>query len=731
MPVQYSPRNIMISISALLVLVTVFAIWLAIDHPWMGLEFESNDAGVKISKVFKNGPAEAAGLKQGQVVKQLALVAGESSVVLNADTVNLFATDLLFEPDDHSEVKGYLAFFEKQSHIYHILGQQRLLLITDEDQYLITPASSRPISKLSFYFWFQLFCAYSIVVMGALVWAYSQREISSKLYALATLGLLIAIVPSAIYTTRELAFEGEFFHLLSMTNQLGVMLFCGPGTALFWFYPKPVSRFPILPLMALFVVVFLGLNYLHVYESMDYAVRLPVLFWLVLDISLGVVQWNRSKSDPVSRAQLKWFVLAWISGPITYVSLNVIPLLIGFEPIVTQKTGWVLFVFVYLGMALGLRRYRLFNLDRWILNAWFWLLCGAGVIFFDVLLFTSLGLNHEESVVISLALVGWVYFPIRQYIFDRVARRNMKYNSRQLLPELLNILLTRSQVEPADILWPKLLEQMYKPLHIERVENKKIQLAKIENYGQSVLVPSLPGGVLLRLHNANKGERLFTPSDVKMINAISMLYKHIIDFQNAQLKGAKKERKRLARDLHDDVSSKVLSLIYRSESEENAQLGRETLDELRNVINDLENGELSLEENLFEWQCESRQRCEESNLELKWQQFNIEKNVRLTNASKANLRRILRESISNIIKHAQATKVFIEFVYLNDYLQLKIKDNGKGFDITNVKKGHGLLNMQRRASEMGAIIDMETDASGGNLISMNMPLLIEKKGLAS
>ncbi|MDH5471922.1 MAG: ATP-binding protein [Gammaproteobacteria bacterium] len=702
-------------------LVTIFAISLAVDHPWLGLEFEPDESGIKITRVAEDSPADKAGLKQGDVVKQLSLADGRA-VALHAD-------DLLFEPDDHALYENYLSFFEKQSEIYNLLTHKTVSLMTVDGSYVVSPSSSRPISQLSFYFWFQLFCAYSILVMGVLVWVYSQNEMASRLYVLAAIGLVITIVPSAIYTTRELAFDGQLFYLLSRTNQLGVMLFAGPGTALFWFYPKPINRFPILYFIAFLVVIFLGLNFLQIYDSLDYAVRLPVVFWLLLDVTFGVVQWQKSSADPVSRAQLKWFILAWISGPIAYVALNVVPLLIGAEPLITQKTGWVLFVFVYLGMALGLRRYRLFNLDSWILNAWFWLMCGAGVVLFDIFMFTSLGLDHEESIIISLALIGWVYFPLRQWLFDHLAKKKMRYNSRQLLPELLTILLTRSQLESPKILWPKLLEQMYRPLHLEMTDNEKTAKTLIENYGQSVLVPNLPDCLSLRMHNANKGARLFSPHDAKMIDAISLLYKHIVDFQHAQLQGAEKERKRLARDLHDDVSSKVLSLIYRSNSEQNADLGREILDELRNVINDLENGELSLEVNLFDWQCEIRQRCEDAGMQLNWQQFNIHKNIQLSSAEKSNIRKILRESVSNIIKHSNASVVTIEVIYSNNQVRLKVADDGKGFVMSKIKKGRGLLNMNRRAEEMGADIELMSEHGAGSILNINLPLVTEEARL--
>ena len=717
---QFVPRHVIVFITFFLAVLTLYAVHLATEHPWLGFELESGKAGVEIVKVFENSPAEKAGLQQGQIILQIS--------VNGLTPVDLDSSDLMIEPDDHASYKNYLDFFEKQSKIFQLLQNQRLTVFTSDGEYNVYPGTSKPVSALSIYFWFQLFCAYSVLVMGALVWSYSQKEMGSRFYMLAAFGLLVAIVPSAIYTTRELALDGEFFHYLSMTNQLGVMLFTGPGTAIFWFYPKPINRFPILYLIAFLVVFFLVANYMQVYESLDYAVRLPIVFWLLLDIYFGVMQWHKSKADPVSRAQLKWFIIAWVSGPIVYVALNIIPLLIGYEPVITQKTGWFLFVLVYMGMALGLRRYRLFNLDRWILNAWFWLLCGAGVVLFDIVLFASLGLDHDESVVVSLAVVGWIYFPLRQYVFNRVAGKNMQYSGHELLPGLLNILLTRSQTEAPQVLWPKLLEQMYKPLHLEFIEDKGVSKARIENDGQSILLPIQSESSVIRMYHANKGERLFAPDDAQMLDAISRLYKHVIDFQYAQLQGAKKERKRLARDLHDDVSSKVLSLIYRSDTEENAQLGRDTLDELRNVINDLENGKLSLQENLFEWQCETRQRCGEVGIELCWQQTGDLKDKQLSSEEKTSLRRILREAVSNVIKHAHATKVDIDFCYANSQLQMKIKDNGKGFEVVNVKKGHGLINMQRRAREMGALIKIESTPGQGNLLSIEICLLVETVG---
>jgi hypothetical protein len=78
-----------------------------------------------------------------------------------------------------------------------------------------------------------------------------------------------------------------------------------------------------------------------------------------------------------------------------------------------------LVLLIYLGLAWGCR-YRLFNLDRWWFEALIWGLGGALVLLFDIAL---LWLNASAGVALgtAVALAGWLYFPLRQWLWRRLS----------------------------------------------------------------------------------------------------------------------------------------------------------------------------------------------------------------------------------------------------------------------------------------------------------------------
>lgn len=712
-----SPHNILLLVTAALLLVAMAAVHLASNNQWLGLELQASKTEASVVGIIKDGPADNTGLKVGDVIISIS----------NADyslSETVLAEDLMIEPDDHALYKNYFLFFEKQTRLYQILSENIVLLKTASGKTIaISPETQKPIAELSFYFWFQLFCGFSVVLMAAMVWVYASDQMGPRLYMLAAVGLLAAIFPSAVYTTRELVIEGGLFEWLSRMNQFGVLLFCGFGNAILWYYPNPISRFPFIKAMLLVVAVFFLLNYFAVYESLHLGVRLPILLWLLLDVTLAVMQWRRTAMNPVARAQVKWFILAWFVGPVIYTALNVFPLLVNYEPILTQKTGWLLFVFVYLGIALGLVKYRLFNLDKWIITGWFWFLCGLAFILIDAVVIALTGLSQNISLMLLLAITGWLYIPLRQLTLDRILARRLGRDQDNTLPALLNEILKRAPDEKPDELWPDILQQLYQPLQIDKLDDT-VKKVSIQNYGQTILIPALPGSSALSMHNAQKGARLFSPDDAALIESVWLIYDHVLSFQQAQYNGARTERRRIARDLHDDVSAKVLSLVYRADNDANADLARETLSELRNVINDLESPQLSLRHIVKEWRLEAKRRCAEANLELHWNGASLP-DIELLPVYKSSIRKVLRESLSNIIKHAEAALVKVEIGYKNQVLVFKIEDDGIGFDQqkkTQKKTAIGLNSMKRRIMDLGGQLNLESVHDTGTIIQVSLKL---------
>lgn len=84
--------------------------------------------------------------------------------------------------------------------------------------------------------------------------------------------------------------------------------------------------------------------------------------------------------------------------------------------------------------------------------------------------------------------------------------------------------------------------------------------------------------------------------------------------------------------------------------------------------------------------------------------------------------RIIQESLQNIIKHAQATNVFIIFNYRTDALDIVIQDNGKGFDPAERQQvGLGLQNIINRSSLIGGTATINSAVNEGTNITIILP----------
>jgi signal transduction histidine kinase len=85
--------------------------------------------------------------------------------------------------------------------------------------------------------------------------------------------------------------------------------------------------------------------------------------------------------------------------------------------------------------------------------------------------------------------------------------------------------------------------------------------------------------------------------------------------------------------------------------------------------------------------------------------------IKLNSEQKRNLLLISKEIIHNIIKHAHATKVIVTAQVNSSSLQLKIADNGKGFDPAKTRQfGNGLKNINRRAQEINGQLNIYNHA---------------------
>jgi signal transduction histidine kinase len=192
-----------------------------------------------------------------------------------------------------------------------------------------------------------------------------------------------------------------------------------------------------------------------------------------------------------------------------------------------------------------------------------------------------------------------------------------------------------------------------------------------------------------------------------------------------------KERKRIAKDLHDDIGSKLNVIFLNMHRIERAakesppildmvsdinQVINITIDTTRRISHDLLPPTLDnfgLIEAVKEL-CETYQKSDSVNVLLEVKQNDgrlVDKTTEL------NLFRIIQELISNSIKHGEAEQISIDLWLGSKNLKLEYRDNGKGFDLAKLddKKGLGTQNMESRVKMMGGKMNIQSSEGEGLL----------------
>lgn len=189
---------------------------------------------------------------------------------------------------------------------------------------------------------------------------------------------------------------------------------------------------------------------------------------------------------------------------------------------------------------------------------------------------------------------------------------------------------------------------------------------------------------------------------------------------------AREERERIHSDLHDDVGAKLLSLVYRAGEGENADLARSALQDLRDIVARSHVEGVQLDEALADWRSESEQRLRDANIELDWHHELTVGVVQLQHSQTINMRRILREAISNVIRHAHAARLAVHIRVDENALSIRLEDDGLGLALVHgapitSSSGRGIQNMQNRARKMNAALRFYVTASGGLGIELALP----------
>lgn len=94
----------------------------------------------------------------------------------------------------------------------------------------------------------------------------------------------------------------------------------------------------------------------------------------------------------------------------------------------------------------------------------------------------------------------------------------------------------------------------------------------------------------------------------------------------------------------------------------------------------------------------------------------------LGRTQRLQLLRIIREAVSNVVRHARASLLMVEFYRHGTEGTLVVRDNGDGFDLLRVERGHGLVNLNARAADLGGKCEVESSLGRGTTVRLTFPI---------
>lgn len=705
---------------------------LALQVPWLGLTLRPD----RVAVVVQSGQGPSAGVEAGARLVALTSAAGGE-----IRRVELQAQDLAEEPDMVDDYLTLDAFFERQGRIAALLAAPQVTLELETVQgrridLAVTPAE-RSLSSLPLRFWFQMAVAALACLIATWVWVLRPTDRGAAMFGLTGLLLPLSALSAAVYGARELALPQSLFQGLSAVNHGSSALWGAAFVGIFMVHPKPLlgTRW----LVAVFGIFGLWwlIGQLRWVDSLDWGIRLALVGELLLAAGLGAWQWRRSRSAPLERAAMRWLLLSLLLGSSLFIATIIVTVTLGWLPPLPQGYAFGFFLLIYVGIALGLRRYRLFELDTWAYRMLAWAGGAVAVLAVDALLIVALDWSQGTALGVSLWICGLLYFPARQLLWSRLVR----HPRRQLAELMPDIVAIAFQPAPAgrQARWDTLLAGLFDPLSITARPDGELTLstqdqdrtrgsaamAAVAEEGLALHVPACAGVPGRCLRHAARGRRLFAPQDATFIGAVCALMDEAAAGRDAHERGAAAERRRIAQDMHDDVGARLLMLIHRAPTADLAELARAAMNDLRAALSALEARPMALADALADWRAEATQRCEAAGVQLSWQGPSDDPRreaVVLPARQRLLLERALREGLTNALKHAAPRKVTASFELGPHTVGLALTDDGRSGDPALWPEGRGLRGMRQRLRDIGGSLKLDLDREGRTRLRVDLPL---------
>lgn len=630
--------------------------------------------------------------------------------------------DLISEPGEIENHNLLWRFYERQQEIIQHYRRGSFTLKRGES---VESVSARPreISDLPLLFWLQIFVGLSSLFISGVVWALRSKDIATGLFAISGLSIFISSFPSAIYTTRSSPIPLPTFRILEELNAIGASGFGVSMIALFLLYPVRLRNWKSWSIVLSVLLIVWTILFVLKWTPSWLGISPIILVEMIAIAILIFVQLWATKGNPKARASLTWLGLSVLIGAGAFVGSNTVPAILGTTPL-HQGYAFLFFLVIYLGLAAGITRFRLFEVGQWAFTFFFYT---AGVLLFvllDAALIFFVGIDRSPALGIALLTTGFLYLPLRDALW-RFFSRQKQIQSEELLADTLHVAFAPSD-SVRSARWEALLKKIFQPLQMEAQETSPDNV-HIESDGLVLIVPSVARIPALKLSYPWSGRSLYSPQSKALAEQVVSLVNQAESSRQAYDRGVVEERLRMAQDLHDDLGAKLLTGIHTSDDKTRPAF-EAAMDEMKSIVREMSGEKIPLSRLMADSRHEISRRLMVANIALDWPAFSDSNercdctlDYRLQKAVKS----AFRETVSNVLRHSGASTLKIRVHNDNKKLNILIQDNGCGFSedvLQGSSGGFGLTSLRKRILKLGGTIGFETQ--GGCSITISIPIEI-------
>jgi signal transduction histidine kinase len=431
-------------------------------------------------------------------------------------------------------------------------------------------------------------------------------------------------------------------------------------------------------------------------------------------------------------------------------------------------------------MAFAITRYGLMDIDTLVDNTVIYALTLGGLIVLDIGAMALLGQMKPVGIAIggvgSSMLSVWItlaaYLPVRNKVTHQVKRlfKRQPYNPHQIALALSADFLLETD---RTVILQKTMRVIDAALHPTGMtaflyqEGRRIdwpgapfQLSLPDDFEAWVSRPQASkqgepldgGGMRIPFNGTNRplgffllnekySRNLYTREDRSLLEVMANQTALAIERINAVEVAIQKEsaaraaQDRISRDIHDSIGGAMtnalmlVDMIKRDRNETRIEglhgILSEGLSDLRNLLWMLEGRAFTVGSLMAYLREKFGPMTDEARTGIAMTATFISENegLPMPETSGLNLFRILQESVTNVLKHAEATRIDIVVLEAQGRLSASVRDNGKGFDPDVAFAYHyGLRNMKKRAEEIGAKLAIVSEIGVETTVSLALVL---------